>query len=318
MVSLFFILSFFALQWLAPYLTYTVLIEEDYDFLPAVLGSFASLIVLYPVMLAIPIAVKWIMIGRYRPGAYPLWGTLLLPVVVCDDHRSRCPRRLPEGHPAAEHLSPADGGQGRPQRASRDSDAFAIYDLLSIGEDSSINADSNLLGYTVEDGQLEDRQHHDRQALLRRRPGCLREDTVMEDDSALEDLSLLPRGAVIPRGETWLGSPAMPVVGRASRLPSGRLALEPSHAGDTPGAAGETPAPLSSPTRPTTARRFAFGVLHGIGLLIFPVLVVAALFPGIVCDEPAELPRPVLLVSACWRPWSGVVHRASGRWKSPS
>ncbi len=30
------------------------------------------------------------------------------------------------------------------------------------------------------------------------------------------------------------------------------------------------------------ARRFLFGVLHGIGLLIFPVLVVAALFPGIV------------------------------------
>ena len=75
LLSLFFILSFFALQWLAPYLTYTVLIEEDYDFLPAVLGSFASLIVLYPVMLVIPIAVKWVMIGRYRAGAYPLWGT---------------------------------------------------------------------------------------------------------------------------------------------------------------------------------------------------------------------------------------------------
>jgi hypothetical protein len=74
LVSLFFILSFLALQWLAPYLTYTVLIEEDYDFLPVVLLSFASLMVLYPVMLAIPIAVKWIMIGRYRAGSYPLWG----------------------------------------------------------------------------------------------------------------------------------------------------------------------------------------------------------------------------------------------------
>jgi hypothetical protein len=75
LVSLFFILSFFALQWLAPYLTYTVLIEEDYDFVEAVLGAFASLVVLYPLMLLIPIAVKWIMIGRYRPGSYPLWGT---------------------------------------------------------------------------------------------------------------------------------------------------------------------------------------------------------------------------------------------------
>ena len=44
LISLFFILSFFALQWLTPYLTYTMLVEEEYDFLPAVLGAFASLI----------------------------------------------------------------------------------------------------------------------------------------------------------------------------------------------------------------------------------------------------------------------------------
>jgi hypothetical protein len=35
-----------------------------------------------------------------------------------------------------------------------------------------------------------------------------------------------------------------PVVGRASRLPPGRLALELPTAGETPGEAGETPAPL--------------------------------------------------------------------------
>jgi hypothetical protein len=46
-------------------------------------------------------------------------------------------------------------------------------------------------------------------------------------------------------------SPTLPmnrqVVGRASRLPSGRLALERPTAGETPGAAGETPAPLLPP-----------------------------------------------------------------------
>ena len=34
------------------------------------------------------------------------------------------------------------------------SDSFAIYDLLEIGDRSSINVDANLLGYTVEDGFL--------------------------------------------------------------------------------------------------------------------------------------------------------------------
>jgi non-ribosomal peptide synthetase-like protein len=89
----------------------------------------------------------------------------------------------------------------------------------------------------------------------------VRENTVMEDDSALEDLSLLPRGCVIPRGATWLGSPAQPAVNQARR---------------------EERSPGFQACRPSAGRRFLFGVLHGIGLLIFPVLVVAALFPGIV------------------------------------
>jgi PemK-like, MazF-like toxin of type II toxin-antitoxin system len=38
------------------------------------------------------------------------------------------------------------------------------------------------------------------------------------------------------------------IVGRAARLPPGRLALELSTAGETPGAAGETPAPLLGPS----------------------------------------------------------------------
>ena len=99
-----------------------------------------------------------------------------------------------------------------------DSDTFAIYDLLSIGDDSSINADSNLLGYTVENGRLKiGRITIGKRCFVGAR-AALREDTVMEDDSALEDLSLLPRGAVIPRGQTWLGSPARPVAAsRAER-----------------------------------------------------------------------------------------------------
>jgi hypothetical protein len=75
LVSLVFIMSFFALQWLAPYLTYTILIEEEYDFKEAILGAFASLDCApirharhtNPGQMAV--------IGRYKPGNYPLWGS---------------------------------------------------------------------------------------------------------------------------------------------------------------------------------------------------------------------------------------------------
>jgi len=255
-VSLLVILSFFALQWLAPYLTYTVLIEEEYDFLEAILGAFASLIVLYPLMLAIPIAVKWIMIGRYRPGAYPLWGAFYFRWWFTTTIEAAVPVGYLTGTTLLNIYLRLMGAKIGPN-VYLASDSFAIYDLLSIGEDSSINDDSNLLGYTVENGQLKlGRITIGKRCFVGAR-SAVRENTVMEDDSALEDLSLLPRGFVIPRGETWLGSPA-----RSADIPVG---LERSHV-----------------TRPTARRRFAFGLLHGIGLLIFPVLVVSALFPGIV------------------------------------
>jgi non-ribosomal peptide synthetase-like protein len=284
-VSLFCILGFFALQWLAPYLTYTVLIEEDYDFLESILSAFASLIVLYPLMLVIPIAVKWIMVGRYRPGSYPLWGTFYFRWWFTTTIEAAVPVGYLTGTPLLNIYLRLMGAKIGPN-VYLGSDSLAIYDLLTIGEDSSINADSNLVGYTIENGQLKIGHITIGKRCFVGARCSVREDTVMEDDSALEDLSLLPRGTVIPHGETWLGSPARRVVGQASRLPSERLALESTHAGETPAiTAGETPAPLSAAaylTRPSTRRRFLFGVLHGIGLLVFPGLVVSALFPGIV------------------------------------
>src|SRR5207249_3816859 len=100
---------------------------------------------------------------------------------------------------------------------------------------------------------------------------------VMEDDSALEDLSLLPRGTTIPRGQTWAGSPPHAGAGdkfqgsRGTDNIENRLAEDKSAPSPVSGAAG----------RPSVLRRFAFGFLHALGLLLFPVLVVSALFPGI-------------------------------------
>jgi non-ribosomal peptide synthetase-like protein len=267
LVSLIVILSFFALQWLAPYLTYTVLIEEEYDFLTAVLGAFASLIVVYPLMLVIPIAVKWLVIGRYRPGSYPLWGTFYFRWWFATTIEAAVPIDYMTGTPLMNIYLRLMGAKIGPN-VHLATDSFACFDLLSIGEDSSINDDSNLLGYTVEDGQLKiGRITIGKRCFVGAR-AALREDTVMEDDSALEDLSLLPRGSVISQGETWQGSPASPAAQRRAEDCAPYL-QEPRCFGEG------TP-------RPSTLRRFSFGFLHAMGLLVFPVLVVAALFPGIV------------------------------------
>ena len=264
LVSLVFLLSFFALQWLAPYLTYTLLIEEEYDFVEAVLGAFASLIVLYPVMLVIPIAVKWIVIGRYRPGVYPLWGAYYFRWWLATTIEAAVPVGYLTGTPLLNIYLRLMGAKIGPN-VHLDSDSFAIYDLLAIGADSSINADSNLLGYTVEDGLLKIGSINIGERCFVGTRAAVRENTVMEDDTALEDLSLLPRGTTIPAGETWVGSPGERGEGANQYSVTDHGPRNTQHA-----------------YRPSLRRRFAYGVLHGFALLIFPVLVVAALFPGIV------------------------------------
>ena len=265
--SLVFIMSFFALQWLAPYLTYTILIEEEYDYLPALLGAFASLVLFYPVMILVPIAVKWLVIGRYKPGTYPLWGTYFFRWWFVTTIEAAVPVGYLTGTPLLNIYFRLMGAKiGR--NVHLGSDSFAIYDLVSLGDDSSINADSNLLGYTIGDGCLKiGRIAIGKRCFVGTR-AALREDTVMEDDAALEDLSLLSSGAKISSGEIWSGSPAQKCKSIDSR--SKKPVMAPSRPREE--RAGER--------RPV--RRTAFGALHGVGLLIFPVLVVAALFPGIV------------------------------------
>ena len=40
--------------------------------------SISFVLALWPFMLALSIAAKWLIIGRYRAGAYPLWGSYYL------------------------------------------------------------------------------------------------------------------------------------------------------------------------------------------------------------------------------------------------
>jgi carbonic anhydrase/acetyltransferase-like protein (isoleucine patch superfamily) len=296
LVSLVFILSFFALQWLAPYLTYTILIEEDYGYAQAILGAFASLVLFYPVMVLVPIAVKWLVIGRYRPGAYPVWGSYYFRFWLATTIETAVPVGYLAGTPLLNiYLRLMGAKVGR--NVHLNSDSFAIYDLLSIGDDTTVNNDSNLLGYTVEDGLLKLGSVAIGRCCFVGTRAAVGLNAVMQDEAALEDLSLLPSGTTISQGQTWRGSPARPeVVAPSSGSADFQSAVSPisnrqreygsnapplsPHLGPLPdGNVVQVPANL---VRPTALRCFAFGILHAIGLLIFPVLVVAPLFPGIV------------------------------------
>ncbi len=250
-VGLYFVLGFFALQWLAPYLTYTWMVEEDYEHWEAIAGAFTVVVALYPCMLAAAVAIKWVVIGRYRAGEYPLWGSYYFRWWLVNTIQGAIPVAYLAGTPLLNIYYRLMGARIG-ANVHLGAENFSIFDLLEIGDDTSIGTDASVPGYTIEDGMLKIAPVKIGKRCFVGTRSVVREGARLGDDSMLEDLSLLPAGETIPAGERWLGSPA-------------RVTTNGSTASEV-----RTPA----------TRRFIFSLIQALGVFVFPALVLAAIFPG--------------------------------------
>lgn len=262
-VLLYLVIGFFSMQWLAPYLTYTFMMDDEYPVVEAAACALATLTMLYPAMLVLSIVTKWVVLGRVKPGRHPIWGVYFLRWWFVEAVRSIVPTNYLTGTPLLNWYYRLMGAKIG-QNVYLGNDGGATFDLLSIGDDSCLGADSHFTGSTISDGwlilgpvEIGERCFVGTRALLS--PG-----TRMGDDSSLEDLSLLPRGGSIPAGERWRGSPA-------------------HH--DPDAATAGIPAQSQ---RPSLARRFWYGMLHAVGVIVFPLLPMAAFFPGMVAMAHAN------------------------------
>jgi non-ribosomal peptide synthetase-like protein len=255
-VALYFIIGLFSLQWLAPYLTYTWFYDHGYPIPEALLFGFGSVLCTYPVMLCVAVLTKWLVLGRIRAGRYPLWGTYFFRWWFVRSVISTVPIGYLTGTPLFGWYLRAMGARVG-SNALVDTDSIAAYDLISIGDDACLGNDSALVDHTIEDGLLiigpvtiGPRAFVGTRAVVSR-------DCCLEADAALEDLSLLPPGTTIPAGERRRGSPARAV---------------------------DEPSATSSPSavRPSIARRMFFGTLAAASVFMFPILMLSALFPGVV------------------------------------
>ncbi len=239
----------YAWQWLGAYLTYGYFVVTDNSILEALVLSLLIYLVTTPAVLLLSIVLKWTLLGRVRPGRYPLWGWYYFRFWLVRAVMRAAPVRHLSGTPFLVFYYRLMGARiGR--NVFLGSQLVTTCDLLEIGDDSSIGMESGLDGSTVEDGFL-------RIAPIRIGKGCwvgnralLGCDTAMEDGSGLGHLSMLPDGAIVPAGERWCGSPA---------APAGRM--EP-----------ETSIPLWS-------LKTAFFQL--IGAFAIPIITIAAVLPGL-------------------------------------
>jgi non-ribosomal peptide synthetase-like protein len=161
----------------------------------------------FPALIIVSIIVKWLVIGKFKEGSHPLWGWYYFRFWLVKKFVDMTPLGLLSGTPFLNlyfRLMGAKIGKN----AYLGSDRIRIFDLLEIGENSSISREAHLTGYTVENGQLIIGPISIGKNCFVGTRSVVSEYSVMNDNSTLGDLSLLPSGDGIPEGENWEGSPA--------------------------------------------------------------------------------------------------------------
>jgi non-ribosomal peptide synthetase-like protein len=161
----------------------------------------------WPALLALSVAAKWILIGRYRPGTYRLGGWYALRFWLVRRFQMITGSALLAGTPLLPLYLRAMGAKigrgcviGTPY--------FGVFDLLRLGDDTSVGVESQLLGYRVEDGHLIIGAVDIGSRCFVGTHCALGIDVRMGNDARLDDQSLLPDGGWIPPGESRRGSPA--------------------------------------------------------------------------------------------------------------
>ena len=222
--------------------------------MPGLLAAAAAFVVMPPVILAFSVALKWIVIGRFKPGDYPLWGAYYFRWWLVRRVLATVPVNFLAGTPMLNLYFRLLGARIGANAFIRTNDIDAP-DLVTLKPGAIIGKGAAIATSCVEQGLL--------------RIGCCEiganasvgvmavvgHDTAIGDGAILEDMSALPANCIIPPGERWGGSPAQP---RGHRVPP-------------------TTAPM-----PSRLRRAMVSLGPAIAAALLPLAAVLPIAPGLI------------------------------------
>ena len=196
------------LIWLTPFFTYHYFTGDEGDsVLRAVALSIASYLACNLLSFGVAVACKWGILGRLKPGSYPMYGWLFYRWWLVDRVMDIPPAHLLAGSPLQVWYLRALGARvGRDAAISRVS--VRAPDLLSVGNGVSIGAAVNLENFSVRGGEwtvapitLADNAYIGSYSVLQG-------DVAMGEGARLDGLSSLAQGDRVPAGQIWSGAPA--------------------------------------------------------------------------------------------------------------
>ena len=188
----------------------------------AVLVLVALLIGGYPLLLCLGLLIKWTVIGKYRAGSYPLWGLYYFRWWLATRVQRMSAAGLLAGTPLLNiyyRLMGARVGRGCVIYTAH----CSCFDLVTIGDGTSIGNESQLLGYRVADGMLTIGSIDLGADCYVGIQSALGIDTAMGDRARLDDLSLLADGDALEPDEHRHGSPSQRGAVPVPEIPEGAV-----------------------------------------------------------------------------------------------
>lgn len=194
-------------QWLGVFVTYMILSGEDLPLLgqiAALLGVYVAIIVVTGL---IAIALKWLVLGRTKPGVYPLWGVYYFRWWFAARVAGLVHIKWLQGTPVMRFYWRLLGAKVGRDVIISDYEAGAI-DLIEIGDGTSFGskttfANGEAIGDKLIIGRITIGKDVSAGASV-----VLGHGAVIGDHAEIGDLTAIAPGAHVGEAEIWDGTPA--------------------------------------------------------------------------------------------------------------
>ncbi|MEV7245244.1 Pls/PosA family non-ribosomal peptide synthetase [Streptomyces sp. NPDC093248] len=157
-----------------------------------------------------PVVAKWVLVGRWKPAEFPLWGPRYFRFWLLKVLLHANPMILFVGNPLYVLYLRALGARVGKGVTILTRSVPVCTDLVTIGAGTVIRKDSFLLGYRAHSGRIQTGRITLGRGAFVGEKTILDIDTSIGDDAQIGHSSALHRGQAVPDGERWHGSPAEP------------------------------------------------------------------------------------------------------------
>lgn len=194
-------------KWLGVFISYMLLTDPDAKWWQEILTLMGVYVIINVSTIFLTIGVKWLVIGRTKPGRYPLWGVYHYRLWVVQRFATLSHMKWFQGSPLLPMYLRALGAKIGKDVVIGDLDIGAA-DLITIGDRVSMGGKIKLSNAHVEGNELiiGPIVLHDDAYIG---TSCVIEnDCVVAEGGELRDLSAIPAGTHIDPWQIWDGSPA--------------------------------------------------------------------------------------------------------------